>query len=306
VYPRIPGLPQLAAVGAIAIIAAGVAGCTSSGNSASGSSASGSSAATSPRQAIQLAADETHDVNSFAATLDIRLSGKPGSSDSSDSGISGDLGNTEMAGTFAEQLHPSLLLGADFGTFSVAGQSLAGGLGEVITPKAVYVKLSLLTQAIHTGKPWIELPLSALNQSTGLNLGSLINQAQTSSPLTQTQLLAGATDVRTAGTGTVDGVPVTEYTGTYSMSAALAKLPADLRGPIGQAVRKVGINAAQFRVWIDGQHQVRKEIVTEDASAFTETITIVVTSINQPVTISVPAASQTSTLPASVLSGATS
>jgi hypothetical protein len=247
----------------------------------------------SPRQAIQLAADETHNVNSFAATVDIRVSGKPGSS--------GSLGDAEMAGTFQEQLHPSLLASADFGTFSIAGQSMAG-LGEVITPKAVYIKLGLLTQALHSTKPWVEMPLSALSGSTGLNLGSLIDQMQTNSPLTQTQLLAGATDVRTAGTGTVDGVPVTEYTGSYSMSVALAKLPADVRGQLGQILQKVGISGVQFRVWIDGQHLVRKEIVTMDASAFTETVTATVTSINQPVTISVPAASQTATFPVSALS----
>jgi len=248
----------------------------------------------SPKQAIQLAADETRNVNSFAATMDIRIAGKPGSS--------GSFGNAKMAGTFQEQLHP-LLASVDFGTFSVAGQSMAG-LGEIFTPKAVYIKLGLLTQSLHTTKPWVEMPLSALNKSSGLDLGSLINQMQTSSPLTQAQLLAGAANVRKVGTGTVDGVPVTEYSGTYSMSAALAKLPADVRGKLGQVLQKVGINGVQFRAWIDGQHQLRKEIATENGNAFTETIAITVTSINQPVTISIPTASQTTTLPASALSNA--
>jgi hypothetical protein len=252
--------------------------------------------AMSATQAVQLAANETRNVNSFAATLNIRMSSKPGSG--------GSLGNAEMAGTFQEQLHPSLLISADFGTFSAAGQSLPGGMGEVITPKAIYLKFSMLTQALHSTKPWLEMPLSGVNKMTGLNLGSLINQAQTSSPLTQTQLLAGATDVRKVGTGTVDGVPVTEYTGAISMSAALAKLPADVRGKLGPMLRKAGMTGAKFRVWIDGQHQVRKEIATLAASAFTETVTTTVTSINQPVNISAPPASQTMTLPGSILSNA--
>jgi hypothetical protein len=288
VHSRVTGLQQLAAASAIAIIAAGVAGCASSG-----SSGSAQPKAMSAKQAIQLAADQTRDVNSFAATVGIRIGGKPGSSSS--------FGNAEMAGTFQEQLHPSLLASLDFSTFSVAGRSMAG-LGEIITPRAIYIKLGLLTQALHSSKPWLELPLSALSQRTGMNLGSLFNQAQTSSPLTQTQLLAGAANVRTAGTGTADGVPVTEYTGSYSTSAALAKLPADVRGPLSQGLQKVGINGAQFQAWIDGQHQLRKEVVTEDGSAFTETLTITVTSVNQPVTISVPAASQTATFPVSALS----
>jgi hypothetical protein len=247
----------------------------------------------SAKQAIQLAADDTRDVNSFAATADIQVT--------SEAGASGSLGTAEMAGTIQEQLHPSLLLGADFSKFSAAGQSMSG-LGEIITPQAVYIKLGMLTQALHTTKPWIEMPLSALNKSTGMNLSSLINQMQESSPLTQTQLLAGATNVRTVGTSTLNGVPVTEYTGSYAMSAALARLPADLRGQLSQLVQKVGITEVQFQVWIDGQHQLRKMIATEHGSALTETITMTVTSINQPVTISVPPASQTTTLPASALS----
>lgn len=303
-HSRVTGLPQLAAVSAIAILAAGVAGCTSSSNSATGSGGI-KPAATSPWQVIQLAANETRNVNSFAATLDIRISHKSGSSGSSGSGMSG-LGNAEMAGTFQEQLHPSLLVSADFSRFSVSSQPLAGGLGEVITPKALYMKFGPLTQALHTAKPWFEIPLSGLNKITGLNLDSLINQTQTSSPLTQTQLLAGATNVRQVGTGTVDGVPVTEYAGTYSMSAALAKLPSDLRDSVSQAMQKAGFNKAQaqFQAWIDGQHQLRKEVVTVDGSEITETITMTVTSINQPLAISVPPASQTTTLPASVLNSA--
>lgn len=249
----------------------------------------------SPSQVVQLAADETRNVNSFAATLDIRISGKPGTS--------GSFGSTEIAGTMHEQLHP-LLASVDFGTFSAAGQSLPGGLGEVVTPNAIYLKLGLFAQMLHSTKPWVELPFSALNKISGLNLGSLINQTQASNPLTQTRLLAGATDVRKVGTGTVGGVPVTEYAGVISMSAALAKLPADVRGQLGPILREAGMNGAHFRVWIDGQHLVRQEVATVDASAFTETIAATVTSINQPVTISVPPASQTTMLPASVLSNA--
>jgi hypothetical protein len=265
-------------------------------------SGDGQSAAISAKQAIQLAASTAHKVNSFAATTDIRITGKPRASSSA---ASGSPGNVDMAGTLQEQTRPSLLVSADFSTFQAVGQSLAGGMSEIITPQAVYIKLSLLTQLLNTGKPWAEMPVSGLNASTGLNLGSLFSQLQTSSPLAQTQLLAGATNVRTVGTGTVDGIPVTEYAGTYSTSAAIAKLPADVRGPLSQDLQKAGITSAKFRIWVDNKHQVRKDVVTEVSGAFTETITTTVTSINQPVSISVPAASQTTTLSASALSNAT-
>jgi hypothetical protein len=209
----------------------------------------------------------------------------------------------DMAGTVTEQLHPSFQARADYSTFGGAGQSLSGGMSEIITSNAAYVKLGMLTQALHT-RPWIEVPFSSLKLGTGQSLGSLFSQLQTSDPLTQTRLLAGATDVKTVGTGTIAGVPVTEYSGTYSMTQALAKLPASLRAPLSQIIGKAGIDSARFTVWVDGQHQVRKAVITEAGSLFTETVTTTVTSINQPVSIQVPPASQTTALPTSALSSA--
>jgi hypothetical protein len=310
VHSPVTGLPRLAAASAIVIIAAGLtAGCTSSGSSAAKPTADSAPPSSAPTggthplaqpasQAIQLAANDARDVNSYAATTTIRMTSKSRTSGSPD--------NVVMAGTIEQQLHPSLLAEADFSTFAAAGQALPGGMDEVITPNSVYVKLSLLTEVLHTGKPWVEVPVSELSQSTGLNLGSLFSQLQASSPLTQAQLLAGTTEVRTVGTGTVDGVPVTEYSGTYSTTVALARLPASVRGPLGQELRKAGIRSARFEVWLNSQHQVRKYVVTETGSAFAETVATTVTSVNQPVNVAVPTASQATALPASALVNAAS
>jgi hypothetical protein len=310
VHSPVTGLPRLAAASAIVIIAAGLtAGCTSSGSSAAKPTADSAPPSSAPtagtrplalpaRQAIQLAANDARDVNSCAATTTIRMTSKSGTSGSPD--------NVVMAGTVEEQLHPSLLARADFSTFAAAGQALSGGMDEIVTPNSVYVKLRLLTEVLHTGKPWVEVPVSELSRSTGLNLGSLFSQLQASSPLTQAQLLAGATEVRTVGTGTAAGVPVTEYSGTYSTAAALPRLPASVRGPLGRELRKAGIGSARFEVWLDSQHQLRKYVVTETGSAFAETVTTTVTSVNQPVNVAVPTAGQATALPASALVNAAS
>jgi hypothetical protein len=281
---------RLAAAGVIAILVSGVAACSSGGGLVPKAAGSAQKAQT-PQQAIQLAANTSRAVNSFAANMSIQIT-------------SSTAGNINLAGTISEQLHPSLLAEADYNTFGVTGQSFPGGMDEIVTPSSVYIKLGMITQALHTSKPWIAISFSALSKATGVNLTSLFSQLQTSSPLNQSQLFAGATNVRQVGTSVINGVPVTEYTGSVSMSKALAKLPASLRTSLGADISKAGISSAKFTEWLDAQHQVRKVIVTETGNSLTETITTTVTSINQPVSIQVPSASQTTTLPASFLNSA--
>lgn len=283
--PRIAGRSRLAAAGAIVIIASGVAGCASGGGTSKTTSA-----AQTPEQAIQLAASTSRNVDSFTANMSIQAS----------SAAAG--GAFNLAGTVDEQLHPSVMAEADFGSFTAAGQSFPGGMSEIVTTSSLYLKLSMLSQALHTNKPWLEIPFSAVSKASGVNISALFSQLQTSSPLDQSQLFAGAQNVKEVGTGTVGGVPVTEYTGSVLMSKAITRLPADLRASIGQALQKAGIKSVRFTEWVDAQHHVRKTTVTETGSAITETISTTITSINQPVTIQVPAASQTSQLPASILS----
>ncbi len=285
---RVKGVSRLAAAGTIVILASGLAACSSSG----GSKTVSSQQPQTPQQAIQLAANTSRAINTYVATVNVKVN----------SSASGGAGAVNLTGTVTEQLHPSLIAEADYSSFGIAGQSFPGGMSEIITPSSLYIKLSLLTQAMHTTKPWIAIPVSALTKASGVNLGSLFSQLQTSSPLSQSQLFAGATDVRKVGTGVIDGVPVTEYSGSVSMTAALKKLPADLRGSLGSLIKKAGISSARFTEWLDAQHQVRKVIVNESGSSFAETITTTVTSINQPVSIAKPPASQTTSLPASILS----
>ena len=87
------------------------------------------------------------------------------------------------------------------GTLSAAGQSLPGGLTEIITPSNLYMKWRVLTQELHTGKPWLVIPVSALSKSSGVNLSQLFSQATSSSPLNESQLLAGATACARSGPG---------------------------------------------------------------------------------------------------------
>jgi hypothetical protein len=269
-----------AMTGLLAIAALAAAGC-SSGTSSSGAAAQSKT----PAQEIRLAASTAGTVNSFTAAISLDLTTK-----SSGTGTQ----SVTVAGTVSEVVHPSTLGEFDFSTLKAAGVSLAGGMSEIVTSKEIFLKLAELSMLLHTDKQWLGLPVSTLSNASGLDLGSLFSQSDTSNPLTMTQLLAGATDVKKVGTATVDGVPVTEYTGSYTLAAALSRLPASVRSGVSSSFKEAGLGSgtARFTVWIDAQNIVRKEITVVTSSTLSETLTTTVTSVNQPVTITPPSASQ--------------
>lgn len=285
---KVSGKSRLAAVGAVACLTAAVAACSSAGGPAKGNSA----ASLSPTQAVMLAAHSAAKVNTVTATFSMQGT-------VSEAGASGPI---DVAGTVSEQLRPSLLDSENFTTFSVAGHNL-GPVGIMFNAKDAYVKMGILTQQLHTGKQWLELPLSAISSKSGINFGSMFSEMQNSSPLTSVQLLAGAQHVKKLGTGTVDGVPVTEYSGSITIAKAIDALPADTHAGFQKAIAATGIKTASFKVWLDSSNQTRKAIIVEDGAAVSETITVTLTSVNKPVTITPPPASQVTSIPASALGG---
>jgi hypothetical protein len=281
------------AVGLTAIAAAALAGCAAAGSGAGAAgSAANTAAPSSPLDAVQLAAKTTGGANSFTGTMSVQATAKSGAPSS---------GNVSITASMAEQLRPSLLTEVQIGTLSVAGQSLPGGLSEVVTPSSLYLKWSVLTQELHAGKPWLVIPVSALSKSSGVNLSQLFSQATNSSPLNESQLLAGASDVRKVGTGTIDGVPVTEYTGTVSLDKGMQYLSGSSKAAMQKEVAAAGLTTATFTVWVDGQRVMRKAVITEHGTALTEVITVAISTLNQPVNIQIPAADQTTSLPTGAL-----
>jgi hypothetical protein len=242
--------------------------------------------ALSARQEITLAANQARQVNSFGSTLSITMYGPASGT---------------IAGTMHIRTRPSRLVDADFSRFDVEGQNLPGGMHEIVTDQSIYLKMALLAQELH--KPWVKISFSQLQQGTGINISQLTQQVQGNNPLVQTQMLAAAKDVRAVGTQTIDGVSTTHYTGSYPMSAGLAKLPASVRAMAQKGLRTLGVKTVHFNVWIDGQHLTRKIVVTETGGVETVKVTMQVTSLNQPVSVTLPPASQVATIPASALQG---
>jgi hypothetical protein len=298
VHSRVTRVPLLVlAIGAITILAAGcgasgsatsAGSSTSAGGSASGGAKPATSAPVSPVSALELAANRSKAVNSLTATMSIQ-----------GSTTSGDL---NVSGKIKEQLHPSLLAEVDLTTFSAGGQSAPGGMSEIVTSKALYLRFPELMQAQHINKPWAEISLSSIG-GAGASLSSLLNEVQSNSPVTQTQLFAHSPDVKKVGMGVVNGVPVTEYAGTYSVSQVIAALPASERAALGSSIGAAGISAVHFSIWLDDNHLPRKLVVTETGTSLTEKVTEIITSYNQPVNIQLPTRAETYVIPASQLGG---
>lgn len=275
--------------GAAAVLAAGLAGCAAASSSA-GSAGSGTStaASSSPLDAVQLAAKTTSGASSFTGTMSVKSTAKSGASGSDD---------VSLTATMAEQVRPSVEAEVQIGSLAAAGTTMPGSMTEIVTPSNFYLKWAFLTQELHTTKPWLVLPVSAMSKSTGIDLSQLMSQATSSSPLSMSQMLAGASGVRKVGTGTVGGVPVTEYTGTFSITKGMQYLSASNRSAMQKQVTAAGLSTAAFTVWVDGQRVMRKAIITENGADLTEVTMVTITSINQPVNIAVPAASETTPLP---------
>jgi hypothetical protein len=245
---------------------------------------------------VQLAAKTAKTANSYTGTMDLQATVKPGAA-----GAGGTSGALNMTGTFAEQLSPSLIVSANFASLNFAGKTLPGGFAEIVTPTTVYYKSPYLTQQLHVSKPWLSLSIAAASKASGVDLSQLMGAATGNGPLVQSQMLAAAMSVRQVGTGTIGGVPVTEYTGKIPLEKAASYLSGSAKTALQQASASDGLTEATFTDWIDAQHIARKAVVTEVGKSMSETITVTTTSINQPINVSLPTASQTSPLPSSAL-----
>lgn len=199
-------------------------------------------------------------------------------------------------GMVSMQIKPAFLASENI-TILAAGQTLH--LSEILSSKAIYVKESALSAQV--GKPWAEIPASRLSGGTGNTLAQQFQSAQNGNPLEQAQMLAAAHDVRATGTQVVDGVRTTRYTGSLAPAAAASALSPSLRKSFTPMLSLFS-GDIKFNVWIDGQHQMRKIIETETVSGQPVTATMAITSIDQPVRITLPTPSQVAIIRGNTLS----
>jgi hypothetical protein len=262
-----------AAVAAVAAIT--VAGCKP-GVYTSSSSGSGSQSGMSSSSALSLAAQQTQQIRSFSADVEIQATGAL---------------NATLTGTLHEVTTPSPVMSLR------ANAGALGNIRVIVSNGMAYLKSPFLMHAY--GKPWVMGSMNTMSSTSGLNLGPLLGLLSTSSPLVQVPLFSQGSNIRMMGHSMMDGSRMSEFGGHYMLSHVLGSLNSQLQ-PSMQSVMNSGISMTRFRAWMDSAHQVRKLVLIEIGNNTKITITLVITSVNQPMHIKIP-----STTVIFVLGGAT-
>jgi LppX_LprAFG lipoprotein len=267
----------ITAAGLFAAAVTLIAGCGSAATTTHGAAPKPLTA----RQALSLAVSSSQQITSASTTLSVKTTGSTAAA---------------TTGSMQMQLKPSLLISANL-KVAVAGQTIP--VSEIIRDKTIYLKVPGLSQ--HVGKPWLKISLAQL-AGNGAAFSQLLQSVQSGNPLDQTKLLSVSKDVHATGTQVIDGVTTTRYAGSYTPSAALAAMNPSLRKLMGPGLKQIKGNV-KFTVWIDAQHRTRRLVATENVNGQTVVTTINITAINQPVSITLPPASQVTTVPSSLLNG---
>lgn len=280
-------LRPAAGIVAAAIVAGTAAGCSSGGAAAqrpnNWASPKATAAPLTASQVLAASAKNSAALKSFASQLSIQLN---------DSKT-----KVTMNGSIAEQKNP---LSADVNLRSSGSSSKDSGTESVIiTPKEAYVKIPAGVMPGRVNTPWLGLNLSSVKEN-GTSLATLLDQAE-NNPLSDAEMLTASTNARITGTGSVNGVSATKISGSVPISKALARLPSKERTAFSQEAEQQGIGQIKFTAWIDAKHQLQKMVEDEPGSTFSQTTTMTMLSINQPVTVSAPPKSQVTEIPASVL-----
>jgi hypothetical protein len=252
-----------------------LAACSSGG----GPAGSGGSARTPlpPRQAVLAAATQTRQVTSATELVTIQSRGTV---------------SETITGSILIQLKPTQQLAADL---HATEPGKHGQVKEILTGTAFYISGTALNR--QTGKPWVKVELSALKGTAAVAVDHLVHSLQSSSFDNQAAMLTLAKNVRVVGTPTVGGVSTTEYACSLNAVEALKALAPGFLKALAPELRALGNTTISYRVWIDGQNDMRKvaDVVTVNGETVNTTATI--TALNQPVHITPPPAGQTATLP---------
>ena len=274
---------------AAAAVAALAAGCGAGGGKSTSSAPKNTSTALPAADAVRLAANQTSQFKSVNAGINMRMSGQRA---------------VAMQGTIAMRTQPSLGMEMNIPSITANGQNLPGGMREILLAKGIYLHAQQLTSM--AGKPWVFIPASTINQKTGGAFSQLSQQVQQQDPLSSARMLGAAENVKRIGSGSVNGVPVTRYSGTIPVQRGLSRLNSQQRAQLQQMLSSMGISTVSFTAGVDQQHQIRQ--LTEQMNGTSERMltTVTVTGLNQPVSIQAPPASQVGKLPASAPSSGSS
>ncbi|MCP9212156.1 DUF1396 domain-containing protein [Streptomyces cucumeris] len=150
------------------------------------------------------------------------------------------------------------------------------------------------------GKRWIKLDVSTLGKggSGDRSASSLSGQAD-KNPADESTFLSSSDNVKRVGKETIDGVSTTHYRGTVTVDQMRASLKGEdaetreRREKNFEQLDEMGIERVSMDMWIDGEHHTKRFRMRGkgDKGPLDNTVTFL--SINKPVTVKAPPASET-------------
>jgi hypothetical protein len=178
------------------------------------------------------------------------------------------------SGTFDFVGHSgSLNLTIDLGSIPQVTQLLGASklqIQEIIDRLDVYLKLpaALAHNPASHGKPWVKISLAKAAHAAGIQgLSDLLNNPSSSDPSQFLRYLAATSGkVTKVGSQSVDGFQTTEYRAKIDLGRVANGVPAADRAQVRQSIaaleRAAHLRSVPVTVWIDGQHLVRRMVVS--------------------------------------------
>ncbi|MFF8725581.1 hypothetical protein ACF073_03680 [Streptomyces sp. NPDC015171] len=263
--------PRLRLPLAALLVLAGTAGCTSATTADGEKAPQGSAAA-----AVTRAARTTED----AGSLRYRVTGRM--PEQGRISTEGWVGTQPSAG----RVRITTLGGAHPGTLELR---MVGG--------HLYASLPADGVRESHGRHWLDFgPTAKFRSGGGLRMDMTAMRDEAGrNPAREAAFLAGAGNLRRAGTGTVGGTRTTHYTGTAGVDA-LRDRPAEPDGPGRTGLRrsldayaKLGVDELRLDVWIDGRDRVRRQRVRGFGRHGELDLTVTFGDFGRPVSVSAPA-----------------
>ncbi|MFF9486027.1 hypothetical protein [Streptomyces sp. NPDC014676] len=268
----------MSAAFAVVLVAGGAGACGGEGGSGSGK---GEPSGVTPATAVAEAAANSADI----VSLHYRVTGTVP-----------ETGRLE-ADAFMRTDPPAMSM-----ELSTAGRDGDGPLPVRFVDEVMYVGKAV------QGKGWFRADPAGWGGLTVDNdsYGVLPRQLE-SSPVVQSTLLTGSTDVRVVGTGTVDGTRTTHYRGTVthgSLRAARDAAPDEaVRERLAEGLDQfMGLRVPDtltMDLWIDGDHRAKRFRWRTGTGTGGGPLDLTVTFLDtdRPVTIEAPPAEDTAALP---------
>ena len=174
--------------------------------------------------------------------------------------------NVTGTGAFDQATHDGRL------TMNVSPPTLGGEtlqIDEVILGQDYYLKLpASIAGNIPGGKPWLELNLSDIGKSAGIQgLSSLADNPEKNPAQFLPLLRAASTgSVQNLGQHTIDGVSTTTLRTTIDLSKVVDTMPRSDQQSASSAIASIekltGLHYLPIEAWIDSSDHVRRIVVT--------------------------------------------